>query len=325
MRVLYVGFDGLGFDVLTMPEFKNFAALIRNGNFGISRPEIAHTLPSWTSINTGLTIEQHGVTSTWQSWYLTVHDKYKYIWDYLHDAGYTCGVLNFPMTQPARVWERDEGWFVAGYPVGAGSYWPPNLPFPAGYYWDWADYVRFTWGQRGPRGAPLKAIPTMQHLRRVEEKRHEFLANIRDDTLWQEHLPPKRWLRSVDFLAVQFPPIDRIGHEMCKSSMQGEEQRAVLPDIWKWCDEALGRLIEYQRPDVILVTSDHGMDVELHTKEGVWALSGLDAATVRVDIPNHRVLPSFLDLLGIPNDLDLSALHREEDVIRGRLEALGYE
>lgn len=323
MKILYVGFDGLGLDVIQMPQYGSFKWMRENGNWGRSAPKIAHTFPSWTSINTGLAVAKHKVTNVWQPWYSGIHNKHTYLWDYVRvGLGLTCGVLTFPMTYPPRKW--DTGWFVSGYPSGSESpkgpnFYPDDLRFPEDWETDWVDYVRKTWsiplGRPPANLTPLLGVPTAKKLLWFEDMKLKF---VRDN--------PR-----VEFLAVQLPAIDRIGHEMIKPEMKGQDQKEPLPIVWKWANDALEQLIEFQEPDYILVTSDHGMNVELHTYDGVWMLVGPGVgADERVDIDNWRVLPSFLDAVGLDyyierNGLSSSALvSAEHNLVEQRLKALGY-
>lgn len=318
MKILYVGLDALDIDVFTK-DYPNFSKLRNSANWGTAIPEIAHTLPSWTSINTGMTVSQHGVRDSWEKASFGVHERLKgnYIWDYVHAAGLSCGVLSFPITFPPRQWDDGKSWFVSGFPAGRerAFYYPLSLWFPNGWYVDWVNFVKDKYPGRVPKGCPFKGMETVNKLKEFESLKYKFLRKA-----------PK-----VDFLAVQCPIIDRIGHEMIKPEMQGEDQRAPLPFAWEFADDMLKWLIEYQQPDVILLASDHGIDCELHTFNGIWAIVGAGVAeNVRIDIKNHRILPTFLDLLGLELKpyMGQSALVRAEDdnkIIAERLKALGYE
>lgn len=321
MKLLYIGVDALDFAEFTTDPWLD---LINSGTYGKCIPEIAHTVPSWTSINTGLSVNEHRVMpfSYYPSRYgeefhlnftdaqcipiSTAHMVYKYIWDYLYDYGYEVGVVNFPVTYPPRVW--DKGFFISGYPAVTSQEFcnQDEVLVPLGYLVDWVEIAHLH------HNSPVDVV--FKKLTEIEDRRMALLkANL---------------AHNLDVLCIQFPIIDRMGHAFDHCGYSRVYEHAAILDV----RIRIHNLIHMYNPEYLLIASDHGMHRGLHTFNGMYCLIGDGISKgFRQDMHNYNLMPTVLNILGVPFDYGMPSSVKvlpskeEEDIINAMLVGLGYK
>lgn len=117
-RLLLLGFDAMDYNIAL-----NFLPKLGFNVKPLYAP-VPVTAPSWTSIHTGKTMEEHGVNEMWKP---AGDTKNRFFWEILNEKGYTCELMNVPATYPPRPVNK---YIVCGFPmpIGHGCYThPPEL------------------------------------------------------------------------------------------------------------------------------------------------------------------------------------------------------
>lgn len=268
-KLLLIGLDGATFDLLQpyidqgyLPHLANLQA---NGCWG----ELCSTVPpftaaAWSSVITGCNPGQHGILS------FTTRDRFNYdltgkgfvnasrfkqtLWELMSEAGKQVGVVNVPLTYPAR---PVNGYMVTGMltPPDAPQFtYPPDLAAQLG-----ADYqidVEFIRDEVGFRlhNMPPKA-DMMSQIRRVTAVRTQTALRL---------LTEKPW----DFFMMVYTGTDRLAHffwddmmaaitedNLAGSTPMQQQACRYLQEV----DAGIGQLIAQAGPDTnIMIISDHG-------------------------------------------------------------------
>jgi len=279
VRLLVVGWDGASYDHLQRIKTPFFDSLDVKGR--LLPEKVYQGIPidsgtAWTTITTGLKVEQHGFLSinnkvesrkflkftkrlaeiipsgrirTYLYYGLNKafnisdrtprsHDvPYKRLWDYIDGKTLTLGV---PLTYPA--WEHN-GVMFSGIPA------PIEEPSKSDVYPERLRWLREEYnGYYYVEGeSPLES----EEQRNLEEYRNNiYIYNDRAFGVVEE------LCESMDFELVfaVFPVIDDLLH-----SVDADEEKEKLEKAYRWIDERTQELVERIDPDEVLIISDHGM------------------------------------------------------------------
>jgi predicted AlkP superfamily phosphohydrolase/phosphomutase len=317
VKLIIAGFDALDsklFAKTTLPNLKQIREL---SQWGTLNSDEMRTGPCWTSILTGLSIENHGVThllglpfdgSNWFGGRLP-----DYIFDFLSQK-YTVGVVNFPSLYISR---EVHGWMIGGWP-GQPNIWPYTFKLPLDLYSDLPDYEKRALNYLRPQGAQedwsIHEYPWSDYIKFARKN-----ARMRLDYI--SSLP------SVDVLMIQDSVMDRAGHMLStpNKGKKGANDKRYLEalDLADWM---IGELIKTYKPDYFSIVSDHGFDgsgIVNHSKDGVWSLYGKDIVPCRNNTDQVNYTPTILDALGIEIERDGKSVLMKDDVER-QLKGLGY-
>lgn len=283
-----IGLDGADWDqlepLIARGELPHLAALREGGASGIllsDRPMISPIL--WTSIATGKTPDQHGVT-----WFMTdgpdgakvpissEERKVRTFWNIASEAQLSCGITGWWATWPA---EPVTGYLVsdavAWHSFGVngrshpseGKTWPwelieevePLMPDPARFGDDLmarlihkpADQLRYdpaAGTYENPINHLRQALATSRGftdltLARLAVERPRVMSVYYEGTDAVMHLFGK-------YQAPRLPWIDEADFQA---------YRDVVDEYWRWQDELLGELLDRRGPETtVLIVSDHG-------------------------------------------------------------------
>lgn len=266
-KLLIIGLDGATFDVLgplaERGHMPNLAMLMEKGCWG----RLASTVPpftaaAWSTFITGRNPGSHGVIS------FRKRDRYNYdvqgsgfvdarhfdetLWEILSVAEKRVGIVNVPLTFPARP--------VNGYMV-AGMLTPPDadhFTFPRQFFRRLGtDYVVDVDFVRDEEGFRTKGFPSkgqmLHEIRNMSRTRALACARLLEDEPW-------------DLFMVVFTSTDRVLHFFWDDleAFLHQEQRSVAnqPEIqayFRELDEGIGRLTHLAGPSsTVFVMSDHG-------------------------------------------------------------------
>lgn len=287
-EVWILGLDGADWDILDpmieRGELPNLAKLRSEGAYGRLRSEEPLLSPMiWTSIATGKTPDQHGVT-----WFMTdsptgekipVSSRNRWVralWNIATEHQRSSTVIGWWATWPVEpidgfLVSDYVGWHsfgVTGQEVDApGKVWPTEaqpellgkLPSPDDVDDELLltmvdlppDLLRFD-ASRGPFGGPLP------HLRQA-------IATARGYTDIALHLLERR---RTDFFAVYYEGTDATMHLFTNYAPPQQDwvsdddyaafQNAIV-GYWQYQDRLLGELLERRKPSTtVIVVSDHG-------------------------------------------------------------------
>ncbi|HEY65546.1 MAG TPA: hypothetical protein G4O02_13350 [Caldilineae bacterium] len=296
MRLLFIGIDCLGlyrFERFLKPRLPQIAA------WGECHAPLPRTGPSWTSILTGLTMEEHGVTSllgTAREGSKTFQDLVgKYIFEGLPGS---VGVFNLPTTYPPRC--RPGDWMISGYPFDPVCC-PADLLNGIDYIGDYAHLI--------------------VDLRGVEGKSYLWPEEYDNDTAFaimqlveRVHLRALRRLPGVEYLFVCTTYYDRVAHQC--HQLGPAEQNDPLDDAARFVVDWVDQLLDLFSADTVVMVSDHGWSQRenWHSHTGFWCMWGAGVPELgRVDIMNHELRGRVETALSVT-----------DPQIEGRLRALGY-
>jgi len=307
-RVLIIGLDGVGFELLERMAADglapNIAAIAARGfmcRLETTRPPT--TFPAWTSFLTGAIPSRHGLPD------FTIRSGYRVrfagaadrrlptVLSHLERRGATVGAAWFPATYPP---EPLSGYQISGWDSPVTAAGDPSFVHPADLHADLeaafgADHVAFDTLDE-MRSDPGWYLEAAEALPRRAARRAEIAA----------------WLlerRPVDVAAFWLGEADTASHHFWAFHDPGSPRRPdsfapglsrVLTDVYRALDEAVGCIVEAAGEDAsIALISDHGSggssDVALHPNRmlrdaGLLELSRgvlprLDAGTARGILP----------------------------------------
>jgi predicted AlkP superfamily phosphohydrolase/phosphomutase len=340
MKLCILGFDALDSQLFEKTELPNLSWIRNNGQWGTLYSPEMRTGPAWTSILTGLTIENHGVTDLLgypregSNWFLG--RPRDYIFDVLHNAGYSVGVANFPSLPYSREigkQDHDRSWLIAGWPkapvIRSSFTYEPNVDLPDDLFSDLPDYERRGLENRKPKGA-------MEDWAIHELPWEEYI----EWATWNAFVRLKflRKLQNVDVLMVQDSVLDRSGHMLStpnKGRRGADDSR--YREALMLVDVLIGSVIKTWNPDYLSIVSDHGFQGISeanpekgcwHSHRGTWAICGPSIVPVRNNFNQVHYGHTILDSIGLEFGKEkdgISQLITEdfsgvEDTMRG----LGY-
>lgn len=353
MKLLFLGLDGASAQVMFERDLPNTRHLLEQSTYRacMAEEEYPYTGPSWTSIYTGMSAEEHGVTDLWgrnidgSKSYDTLRDPV--IWEMLNHAGLTTGAIHMPMTTCSR---QVDGYMVSGFPNELDHSGPIAELVPLLQARDISDLIRLT-----PRD---RVLDNTWYRNYSLEQTIDILKKMVE---WK--IQAVRILVSthpVDCLFVQYSLLDRIGHLLNQYLRVRDGQGwsyAPLLELYDWLDGKLEDLLDVGEDyDLLVITSDHGWPAEAgdpytydgklfgawHSHDGVLIIRDM-AGAGRVpegerieECFNRDVCPQVLELMGFDYDeLRNAAEPRPIETPRGtrldeaqtieqRLRALGY-
>lgn len=283
-RVCIIGFDGLTWDVLTpmmeKGELPNFSKMIRTGCKGIldSADPVLFSPRIWTSIATGKTPDEHGITfffinpqQAMQSGETAGSDLRQClaIWNIASHFKKRVLVSNWMVSWPA---EPVYGAVISDYVEITHGTWPENLAskiqpkyrlgLKQGDHFKSINQRFYPWlnekEDEFPRGEMIKVGNLRQTIYRdeftLENSLNVFSEEMSDLSMF--------YLRSIDIAShfywkySQLPPDD--------SRLEGLEKEIelfghILPEAYRWADQNLGKIVEAMPEDTIfIIVSDHG-------------------------------------------------------------------
>ena len=272
-KVLVVGIDGGTFTILEplieSGRLPTLGSMVREGARGVLKSTIPpQSAPAWTSLATGKNPGKHGVfqfsridRSVYQSGFRRVVNANSIVgstlWELLSDAGKSVGVMNVPMTYPARA---VNGYMITGMltPRDSTSFtYPPELADELQDYHIDLAVGNDVYGRMA--GRDLGTTQARKNL--VDELKVSLHA--RADTavrLMRE--------RPSDFFMIVFTETDRLQHylwdcldpktDFYRSREAGflrEEAERLLVEL----DAEIGRLFRQAGDGAVkMVVSDHG-------------------------------------------------------------------
>lgn len=266
MTNLLIGIDG--FDKQLVEKFN--LSFQREGAFGDYKPIYCSTVPSWTSIYTGLTREEHGAPPGWRDWlfnqvkttitkssthkpgepggpinYSFNYRKLPFVWDRINKEGISTGVYGMPLTYPVR---KINGWMVAGFPA-------PNVDQHRLFY-----PVELSSIVKQFSTDILQVLDTefITHFKQMGPRLHKEFAKY--DTIEFidkfSKLKKANVLRIINqhpcevyFIGLNF--LDHAGH-------LGIINETDMGDVYRILDEFIMDLLSSLNPEKMIIVSDHG-------------------------------------------------------------------
>ena len=257
-RLLVIGLDGATLDLIrpwaVQSHLPNLAKLIDEGTHGPLESTLPPvTSPAWPSFVTGKNPGRHGVfdfirprAGKFDMVNASQIDG-RMIWEYLSDAGLSCGVLNVPITYPPR---KINGYLVPGLlsPDQGKTTYPP-------------DFLKPYEAELGP----YRLTPRVSYKASNED---EFIADIHDLIETQARYA-LRLIRDhpTDFTMVHFLATDIGQHALWKHQdpthpahdpTQAAQYGNAIRDIYARLDSVVGQMIELAPDATVMVMSDHG-------------------------------------------------------------------
>lgn len=306
VKLLFIGLDGLSFDTFMAHEMPFLHGLVKEGLcarlISFEEPYMS-TGPVWTSIQTGLAPEGHGVQGiSAANWHTAAFkDGVKTIWRMLNEKGVRCGLVNFPVTYPLR---PVDSFVVCGFPApweyqGAANpwpkvdrqgalFWPDELAAHIGTFRSaWMNYI-----------TPDEFEDTHEPYRDAcdgDAKAQRYLMALLCRSLHETAGLAFRLMASyqVDLMATVFMETDVVGH--LGGALPKAGRAALLRDV----DETVAEVVAAARPETVMVMSDHGCWGDRHTREGVFLAAGpAFASGLGGSIEVLEVAPTVLYLFG---------------------------
>lgn len=311
MRLLCIGFDGLGYKL--WKEHLSSEPLSYVEMFS----PIAVSGPAWVSLYTGLPLLDHGVRDVWGR---PIHSKTyadnveQCVWTALQKRGVGCELCVLPCTWPPS---EVSPYMVSGFQQ-QGQPWahPPSLQLPPDFA-HWTDLC--WWGGFMDPGNWHHAPHQMGYAACLAK------AEAGTESLTQWYIDHHDEATDFGWIAYTFP--DRLFHIWWN-----------MPEIWprvasrvKWVIDTLREALQ---PQATLIVSDHGWSVaEGHTHDAILAFEG----QISLGKPGGYASQGYsvydasniiAGVFGVPwrtsVDVDEDLEQRERLEIERRLTELGY-
>lgn len=261
----------LGIDAFDKQLIKKFNLTFQKaGFFANYRPVYCSTVPSWTSIYTGLTREEHGAPPGWKDWlfnqvktnitnkathkagerggprtYSFDYRKLPFIWDRINKKEISTGVYGMPLTYPVR---KVKGWMVAGFPA-------PNVDQNRLFYpVELSSLVK----QFSTDIMQVLDKEFITNFKRMGLRMHKEFAKYDTIDFMDKFSKLKKdnILRIIDhhpceiyFIGLNF--LDHAGH-------LGIINETTMEGIYRVLDEFIMDLLSKLNPEKIIIVSDHG-------------------------------------------------------------------
>jgi predicted AlkP superfamily phosphohydrolase/phosphomutase len=256
--ILVLGVDALDYDL----SLKYGLEYAKEGYFADYKSAYWSTVPSWTSIYTGMTREEHGCPPGWHDWlynqvktvkpddveeqelpiiYEKPYRELPFVWNLLNHQGKSTGVFKMPLTFPAH---RVKGWMVSGFPAVKNK----RAIYPVDAMLQLHDYSpgilqrlenNFITNFKKidgliERGHTIDAKLTTQHIMSA-------LNNLTRLLEWNR----------PDVLFVGYSFLDHIGH-------MGIRKEQTQEAVYKLVDWAITETRDLCEADATIIVSDHG-------------------------------------------------------------------
>jgi predicted AlkP superfamily phosphohydrolase/phosphomutase len=293
-RICIIGIDGLTWDILNpmtqQGELPNFSKMIQTGSKGILDPAdpILFSPRIWTSIATGKTPDEHGITfffinphQAMQSGETAGSDLRQClaIWNIASFFKIRVHVSNWMISWPA---EPVYGTVLSDYVEMNHGIWPEHLApkiqhaftfgFKQGDHFESINQRFYPWINENDaelsRGEMIKLENLRQHIYRDEFTLEQSLNLLSEEMSNLSMF----YLRSVDVAShfywkySQLPPDD--------SRLDGLEKEIelfghIVPEAYRWADQKLGKIVEAMPENTIfIILSDHGFTTYFNDLRG---------------------------------------------------------
>lgn len=343
MKLLFIGLDGLSFDIFEefeMPFLHGLAGDgIRAKMISFDEPHMC-TGPVWSSIQTGLPPEEHGVTEAQAgNWHTSAfHQDVKTIWRMLNENGVDCGVVNFPVTYPLRPVQKC---IVCGFPApwehegtenpwekvdfGGRLFWPESVaPHIKSFRSAWMNYI--TTEEFPDTHEPYEKACA------GDRQAQRYMMGLLQRSLHETARLTFSLMREfeVDLWATVFMETDTVGH--MGDALPSPDRAAFL----KEADTVVAEVVTEAQPENIVVMSDHGCWGKPHTREGTFVAAGPAFASADEEaVEVLQIPPTLLYLFDVyepslPREPAYRLLaggqvdEADRDKIQDRLRAMGY-
>lgn len=308
MKLCILGFDALDSNLFERSKLTAFQQLRDTGQWGTLYSLSMMTGPAWTTILTGLEIENHGITDLLgfprnnSEWFLSRPKDY--IFDALHDAGLSVGVANFPsLTHSREIGTHDHtrSWMIAGWPNAPTI--TPDRELPYDLCSDFPDYERrfLDWDRRKPKGAlsdwAIHEIPWDEYIEWAGLNAFRRIEVIKS-------------LPQTDVLMIQESVLDRAAHMLStpnKGKLGTEDNR--YNQALALVDALIKDVIDVWQPEYLAIVSDHGFqglsEAEpekgcWHSHTGTWAIVGPGIVPVRNNMDQVHFSATILQAVDMP-------------------------
>lgn len=346
-KLLIVGWDAADWmmidPLIASGKMPNLAGLIGRGvrsNLSTLEPRLSPLL--WTSIATGKTPDKHGILNFVEPKpdgsglriSSSTSRRTKALWNILTQNNMTSNVVGWYASHPA---EPIRGSIVSnmlqeGEPANSTASW--HLPAATVHPQELASQVAASRERANavPRAVMERFVPGLSTLSAADPrvstlaKLMAYAASIERATTVAMNSTP--WDLTMAF----FDAIDTVGHHFMQflpprmehvSEAEARMYGGVMPGVYQWHDEALGRLLSASGPDTtVIVLSDHGfhsdhlrpvlvdipperraeLESSWHRSLGVLVMAGPGIkGGAQVSLPSILdVAPTALALLGLP-------------------------
>lgn len=348
-QVVLLGLDAGTWDLLdpwiAEGRLPNLARLRDNGAHAVLRSIEPSSSPViWTSIATGKTPQQHGIT-----WFVRFPDgpgkpapvnrnmrKARAFWNILTDAAVDMAIVGWFVTWPAEA--------VSGRLVSDVAHWGAisQESFPEGFLYTLPPVGEAEAVATLPRFMDVPYDPAVAARRGNDPaEREQFLIYDRFIRAYRRDLFYVRAAREIladgpppELLAVYLRGTDDVQHGFWKymdpapfGDVPEEKVRAlgrVIAEYWTWIDEQVGLMLAaYERPPLVIVVSDHGAGPAVgdfaiessnylhlsgaHRDNGILIVSGPGTARGQIaEASIYDVAPTLLHALGHPVAEDMA-------------------
>lgn len=291
--VLLVGIDGLSWNVLLplvregrVPHFEELLREGIGGRLATLEPTLSPVI--WTTIATGRTVEEHGIThfveknpkTGEQVPFTSNARRVPAIWNLLSEAGRRVGVVGWWITWPA---ERVNGIVVSSYsrPIQEQGMWKGNLhenlphqTYPEELFEELRPILQ---KDREGLAQTLSGFlprlgPGFAGTAEAAQLDQSMPALLADQVFTDAAAYVLRTREAFDFFAVYLNAVDVLGHRFWRYYRPGdfrypvdetarERLGTLIPDYVVRVDALLGRILERGRREgtTVIVVSDHGM------------------------------------------------------------------
>ena len=326
MKLLVMGFDGM--DYYQTQKTKQYEKLLQEEQWGMleSIPSdmklkiiklskngtktkegdnIPHTGPCWSSIYTGTTPEQHGIThGGWtreqKNW---THIQTPMLFNKIQQC-YTLALMTMPITWPALPIGK---WMVSGFPGLTNQKSLHNLTLnnlPKDFAVDWAV-------SKDRHKPQKKYVPTNQN----GIKKYKLGKGVADSLYQVEKrkINALKTLPKTDVLFLGFTILDKGGHFGSKKEFE---------KCYEHAKQLHDQAIKQTKPENWIVCADHGFDIQQkhHRLEGFWAAHTKNNNEWGQD--THKKITDVHDM--ILNTLDIPTKTKKNNKIKQQLKELGY-
>lgn len=240
-ELLVIAYDGLD-----KPFWSQIVPESFTGKFYDYTSKYQETVQSWTSIYTGLTVEEHKYEKGWHSFLKNKKsvNRLSTVWKDINHMGKTTGLYNLPLTYPAF---KVDGWVVSGFPAfPKRKAYPDHIMSYLDRHQQMVDLHRshnqypedtddLKW-MRPDEQLAVTETESFQHIVTLIENRFNIL-----DVILSEN--------PVDVVMAGYSYLDHAGH--LGFNVNGLYKNGTV-------NASIEMLIRICKPDKTLIVSDHG-------------------------------------------------------------------
>lgn len=350
LDLLIVGLDGLDPRLLEYMRSKGymptFDELVADGaTLGamasrVGSQSVPHTGPAWTTIYTGLTEREHGVTQGgWLLGDVSLEPHFEQtLFHSLSRSGYDVGSFTMPITYPATV-ENSKSWMVSGFPAmnttdkivaphSLKEHLPPSFNEYQARELLQADESRHASASKWVEAERYKSESILPEI--LEKHPVDVLCygtQITDAMCHRARIYPRYFDSGIKLLTEKIN--DATGWSLQPPRTTSIAWREDVRTAYQQADRIVEQLLTLTDPDRLLVVSDHGFKLDGRGH----ALLGTSLTLGDIQRPEHIAEVKYMteEALGVQSsetaEIDrqestLSDLEREQ--VQEQLESLGY-